>query len=163
MHTSEIRATLSLGGTMRQPAAALTVAMLCAVSAPSSLVAQQAWKPIIVGSKPERAVQWSMAVDTQGVVREADGKYAVLLRWRAASDSLSAPRVDRIERHHLNCPARQTTYRAMTIVPAQEGKEALLVHFTDSEMTSIGFPSEGPEREFFEGVCLWAQKAVPGS
>lgn len=148
---------------MRQPAVAFTVALLCAVSAPRTLVAQQAWKPMIVGSKPERAVQWSMAVDTQRVVREAEGKYAVFLRWRAAADSLSAPRVDRIEHHHLNCPARQTTYRAMTIVPAQEGKEAFLVHFTDSEMKSIGFPSEGPEREFFEGVCLWAQKAVPAA
>jgi hypothetical protein len=148
---------------MRQSAVALAVAILSALSAPRSLVAQGAWRAIIVGDKPERAVQWSMAVDTQRVVREADGMYTVFLRWRAAADSPSAARADRIERHRIDCPGRRSTYHAVSIVPVQEGKDSLLVHFTDAEVRSVGFASDGPERAFLEGVCLWAQKAVPRS
>lgn len=118
---------------------------------------------MIVGSEPERAVQWSLAVDTQRVVREAEGKYAVFLRWRGPADSLSAPRTDRIERHLLNCPARQTTYHPVHLAPIQGDKKVGLVSFADPEVKSAGFPSEGPEREFFEGSASGPRRPSPAA
>lgn len=148
---------------MRQRTVALTVAMLSAISAPRALTAQGAWKSIIVGSKPERALQWSMAVDTQRVVREADGSYAVFLRWSQGADSKLAPRTDRIERHRLDCRGRRTTYLAGYLVPVRDGKDSTLVNYSDAEVRSLGFESNAPESEFFDFVCQWAQKAVPGN
>lgn len=148
---------------MRTQAAVLSAVLAIVVARPYSLSAQQAWKSIIVGSKPERVLQWSMSVDTQRVVREADGTYSVFLRWSSGADSKLAPRTDRIEHHRLDCRGRGTTYIAGYLVPVREGKDSTLVRYSDTEVRSLGFESNAPESEFFAFVCQWVQKAVPGN
>lgn len=147
---------------MRPRSAALTVAMLVA-SVPLKLAAQGRWMPIIIVDKPARAVLPAMSVDTQHVVREADGTYSVFLRWTRGADSREAPRADRIERHRLDCRGRRTTFIASYLVPVRGGKDSTMVSFSDAEVKSAGFESDAPEREFFEGVCQWVQKTTQGS
>lgn len=148
---------------MRSKAPVLIAFLAAAVAGPSSLAAQRAWKPMMIIDKPARAVLPTLSVDTQRVVREADGTYSVSLRWSPGADAKLAPRTDRIERHRLDCRGRRTTSIAAYFVPVREGKDSTLVSFADSEVTSLGFESGAPEREFFEAVCQWVQKAVPGS
>ena len=37
-----------------------------------------------------------------------------------------------------------------------------MVSFADAEEKVSDFGTDGPAREFYESVCQWVQKAVPG-
>ncbi len=147
---------------MHPKAALLSVVIACAVACPGALAAQQGWKTLIIIDKPVFPVLPTLQVDTQRVVREGDGIYTAYLRWSSSADSPLAPRTDRIERHRLDCRARQTSLIAASVVPVRGGKDSTMVGMAGADSTTHYFAGYGgAERAGFEEVCRWAQAARP--
>ncbi len=146
---------------MQRSSIVLGVSITACLAGPIPLAAQQSWKPIIIGAKPVRAVQWSMSVDTQRVVRDSDGTYSVFLRWTAGADSVTAPRSDRVEQHRLDCVARRTKQLGGQVVQLRDGKDAVVANVPVANVEWVGFERDGMQGEFFDSVCMWMRKAAP--
>jgi hypothetical protein len=144
---------------MRHHAGALVVLIALATTSPGRLEAQEAWKILPVEETPARVTGWALAVDSQRVVKTGDGIYSVYLRWTARTGFTDTPPAKAIERHRLDCSARQTRYSDVFVLP-MDGQRDLIFAFSDAPETLLTFDNAGSQGAQLESVCRWAKDAV---